>query len=253
MKQKKNILGVHFSPIGEGETISFLLKHNYNIKSYVCFPSTDTIALANNDEQLKHILNSALLTLPDGKVTEFLARIKRIKGIHTNSGLVILKALLKSDLSHFFYGLNEADLKIFKSKIIEMFPDAKILGFKSPPFVELHEIKNNKKIIKDINDIKTLGPDLVWIGISTPKQEYIANYYLPNLDKGVIVCVGAVFLYMAELIDPGPAWVKKLGIKWFYRLIQEPKRLWKHTLKFMFNFMLLLIKDLISSHRGSNY
>ncbi|MBI9054689.1 MAG: WecB/TagA/CpsF family glycosyltransferase [Bacteroidales bacterium] len=239
---KFDILGVKFNLINEKEVIELLLNYDYKNKNYICFPSTDTITLAEKNNTLQQILNNSFLTLIDGKFTELIARYKG-KNAKVTSAFNILDTLLQSNLSHFFYGLSEEDIIILKAKLKEKYPEARILGFKSPPFLSLNEIKDNISVQSDFEFINSLKPDLIWLGISTPKQDYMAHYNLQNIDQGLFVCIGAVFLYMADLVNPGPSWVKKLGIKWLYRLIQEPKRLWKHTLLTSFDFIKLIIKE----------
>lgn len=238
---KIEVLGIKFNYAPEKDITDFLMKYDYSNSNYICFPSTDTLALADKNSTLKTILNNTLLTLIDGKVTEVIARLKGKKA-KVVSAYNLLDSLLQSNLSHYFYGLGEKDLEVFKSKINKKYPNANILGFKSPPFIGLEEIQNNKVINADFEEIKSLKPNIVWLGISTPKQDYIAYYNHNSLDKGLIICIGAVFLYMADLVNPGPKWVKNLGVKWLYRLAQEPRRLWKHTVTTTFDFFKLLVK-----------
>ena len=153
-----------------------------------------------------------------------------------------MENLLQTDLTHFFYGCDDDTLARLENKLSIRFPDAKILGFKSPPYVQQHDIYPNEQIISDFKEINKLGPDIIWIGISTPKQDYLMYYYHKYLDKGIMFGVGAVFLYHAGVVDKGPEFLKKLALRWVYRLAQEPRRLFKRMIPGIAGFLVLVIK-----------
>jgi N-acetylglucosaminyldiphosphoundecaprenol N-acetyl-beta-D-mannosaminyltransferase len=106
------------------------------------------------------------------------------------------------------------------------YPNARILGFKSPPFVTTRDIAGNENIRADIEQINALKPDLVWIGISSPKQDYLMHHFHRHLDKSLMLGVGGVFLYFADGSLKSPEFIKKIGLRWAYRLSKEPARLW---------------------------
>jgi N-acetylglucosaminyldiphosphoundecaprenol N-acetyl-beta-D-mannosaminyltransferase len=78
--------------------------------------------------------------------------------------------------------------------------------------------------------VRTLRPDIIWVGLSTPKQERFMARYLPVLDTKLMVGVGAAFLFHTGAIRDSPRWVKLSGLQWLHRLLQEPTRLWKRYL-----------------------
>jgi N-acetylglucosaminyldiphosphoundecaprenol N-acetyl-beta-D-mannosaminyltransferase len=124
-----------------------------------------------------------------------------------------------------------------------------VLGYKSPPFVSAREIGSSSQVKADIEQINALKPDLVWIGISSPKQDYLMHHFYQHLDKSLMLGVGGVFLYFADESLRSPEWVKKMGLRWIYRLLKEPKRLWPKyfaTIKFLTRnspfFLRLLVK-----------
>lgn len=129
------------------------------------------------------------------------------------------------------------------------FPNAHLVGFKAPPFVDLQQRNENNIIKNDLIEINKLKPDIIWIGISTVKQDFLMYNHLKYLDQGIMIGVGAVFLYMAGVIKKGPEWVKQLGLRWILRLIQEPKRLWRSTLPSGIFFLYLVLKELFSKKR----
>lgn len=237
------ILGVKINDLGFNDIKNKIRQKKFAASNYVCFPNVYVVTKANNDILLKNILNTSFMTLPDGKPIELYAKINGRKNISTVSGYWLINDLMQSELTHFFYGGNENTLAILSRILPEKFPNAKILGYKSPPYVELNEIESNNVITEDIELINRLKPDLVWVGISSPKQDYLMYYYHKNLDQSLMLGVGAVFDYLAGTKKISPEWIKKIYLRWLYRLIQDPKRLWKKYFISNSAFLYLLSKE----------
>ncbi len=217
---------VAISSINQEQAINLLEKFNRESSSYICFPDSFTIFSAKNDPKLKAILNNSWLTMPDGKPLELYAKRKGFTNVTTVSGFWICKALLdKSETTHFFYGSRPEVLQNLKVKLKEEFPKARILGFKSPPFISLNEIQSNKNINEDMDFIAKLNPDFLWIGLSSPKQDYLMSHYYSLFKSSLLLGIGGVFEYLSGDVKKSPEWIKKLGLRWLYRLLKEPKRL----------------------------
>ena len=244
-----NIFGIYFNNMDMPQAIKFIKTYQLDNPGYICFPSTNVIAKAYKDNAFQHTLNNAILTLPDGKITEIYSRFKGIKNLKTVSGFWMMRELLKTDLTHYYYGSNEKNLLLLKEKIETEFPNAKVLGYKAPPFVEIHEIFPNSIISNDIKEINKMKPDVIWIGISNIKQDYLMYHYSKYLSQGLMIGVGAVFLYMTGEVNKGPEWIKRLGLRWVLRLFQEPKRQWKAIIPSITFFIYLVFKELLSKKR----
>ena len=249
MKQQVNspiarmdLYGTTFSITNKEETVALIEKYPFESPAYICFPSTNIVAKARKNRKFQAILNNAYLTIPDGQVTQMYARFKGIHKLQTTSGFWLLKKLLKTNRSHYFYGSDPDTLAKIKLNIEREFPDAKVLGFKSPPQLSLPEIENNNRIRNDIETIKQLNPDLIWVGLTNIKQDYLMHHYYSHLNKGLMLGVGAVFLYIAGDVKMGPPWIKKLGLRWLLRILQEPKRQIKNTLPSVLSFVGLFIR-----------
>lgn len=240
---RRTIFGTNMSCVNLEKSVKYLTSPKCKIKGYLTFPSSDIIARAYKNEKLRSILNNSILTFTDGKITEFYFRMKGEKNIRNVSGFDLLERLLNTEKTHYFYGLNNEQLKLLKDNIETQHPYSNVLGYKSPPFVKLDEIKENLQIRRDIKEINKLKPDFIWIGISSPKQDYLMKHFVDDLDQGIMVGVGAVLLYKAGIINKGPQWIKDIGMRWLVRLIQEPKRVWeKGTLQHVAFFIFLIIK-----------
>lgn len=223
MHQKVKILNVGFNPTSYEELISFL-KIDKNRIGYICFPDLYNIFRANDDEKIAQIYDSSTLTMPDGIPSKFLLKRKGYPKAITISGYWLCKKLFETNLTHYFYGTTPQNIKLMEQRIKEEFPNAKILGFKSPPFVNENDICNHQEIESDLKLISELKPDLIWIGIGSPKQDMLMYYHNLNSEGTIMLGVGAVFDYFAGTAFMGPEWLKKIGLRWFYHLIKDPKR-----------------------------
>jgi len=169
--------------------------------------------------------------------------MKGHKNINNVSGYWLMENYLQTNYTHYFYGCDDDTLEKLKHNVEHKHSNAKILGYKAPPFVDIDEITMSEQLSKDFKEINKVKPDFIWIGISSPKQDYLMNFYVNHIDHGVLIGVGAVFLYQAGLINKGPEWIKKLGLRWFVRFIQEPVRMWeKKSIQNSIYFIYLIIK-----------
>lgn len=221
-----NFLQVRISAENLGTATEKISRFPFKKSGYVCFPDASVVKAASEDALLLDILNNSFLTLPDGKPSQLAAKVQGFDQVKTVSGYYLLKSLLNSGLTHYFYGGDEEVLKKMASNLLAEFPGSKILGYKSPPFVAVDKIATDLTILNDIVEINKLKPDLVWIGISSPKQDYLMHFHHKSFHKSLLLGVGGVFLYVADGSLKSPEWMKKAGLRWVYRLAKEPKRLW---------------------------
>lgn len=243
--KRLNLYGLHFSDVNFSQTVDLIKKYKFNTPHYICFPSTNIVAKVHKNNTLKNIFNNSYLTLADGKFTEYYFRLKGNKNIENISGFWLLRELLNTDLKHYFYGGSQNTLNKLKLKIEKDFPNANVIGYASPPFVNIEEIERNEKIKNDFLKINQLKPDLIWIGISNLKQDVLMHHFVKKLDQGLMLGVGAVFLYMSGEVKKGPEWIKKLGLRWLIRVIQEPRKEWKKTVPSVLLFIKLFFLELI--------
>jgi N-acetylglucosaminyldiphosphoundecaprenol N-acetyl-beta-D-mannosaminyltransferase len=195
---------------------------------YCCFVDLSVLVATNASNELKSIIASSYMAVPDGKPVQFALHLKGYKKAETISGFWLIQELLKTSYSHYFYGGDEQTLELLQAYIVQNYPDANVLGFKNPPFfVSVSDIPKNPVLKQDIQDIRKKNPDFIWIGISSPKQDYLMSYAVKEMSSGMFMGVGAVFDYLAGTHRISPEWIKKIGFRWLYRLLQDPKRLWK--------------------------
>ncbi|MFL5741989.1 MAG: WecB/TagA/CpsF family glycosyltransferase [Flavisolibacter sp.] len=213
--------------------------------SYVCFANVHMVVEAHHDPVFAQKVNNATLTLPDGVPLVKAGSILHGKRMERIAGMDFMPRLIRSmnqDKNHsykiFFYGSTPEVLEQLKSYVEQNFSGVKIAGFISPPFRPLSE-EETEMHMRNINDS---GAEVVFVGLGCPKQEnwMAANYRNIN---AVLLGVGGAFLTTAGLQKRAPRFMQKAGLEWFYRLQQEPRRLFKRYLKTNSRFVALLMKE----------
>jgi len=167
--------------------------HQYSNTGYVCFPDSSVLTSANENGKLRNILNNSLFTLPDGKPSELYARIKGYKHVSTVSGYWLCKSLLDTELTHYFLGSIPERLVKIKHEIELNHPKANVFGYRSLPFQSIEFFKKGKIQKEAIEEINALKPNLIWIGLSSPKQDFLMKFYSPLLNQGIMLGIGGGF------------------------------------------------------------
>lgn len=181
------------------------------------------------------------MAIPDGGPLSSVGQKRGYKDMARTTGPSLMGEIFeisaKKGYRHYFYGSKEETLKLLQEKLTEHYPGIQIAGMYSPPFRLLTE-EEDKAVIGRINETE---PDFVWVGLGAPKQERWMAVHQGKID-GLMIGVGAGFDYYAENIKRAPEWMQKSNLEWFYRLMQDPKRLFKRYLntntKFIWNAMI---------------
>ncbi|MEQ1859397.1 MAG: WecB/TagA/CpsF family glycosyltransferase, partial [Chthoniobacteraceae bacterium] len=194
-------------------------------KGYVCVSGVHGVIEAQDDPALRDILNAAFLNTTDGMPLVWLGRhyvggdVDRVYG--PDLMLELFAATQRGEATHFFYGGAPGVAEELKAKLEARFPGVRIVATYTPPFRPL-DATEEKQLIDLVRDRK---PDLMWIGLSTPKQERFMAEFLPKLDTAVMLGVGAAFDFHSGRARQAPRWIQRSGFEWFYRMCCEPRRL----------------------------
>jgi N-acetylglucosaminyldiphosphoundecaprenol N-acetyl-beta-D-mannosaminyltransferase len=232
MTNRVNILGVGLSVLSLktalDEIASAIREHR---KGYICVTGVHGVIEAQADENFRRILNNAFLCTPDGMPMVWMGKIhghsemRRVYG--PDLMLDVCKWSETSGAKHFFYGGADGVADLLGKKLKEKFPNLQIVGTFTPPFRALNT-DEEKRFAETIRDAR---PDILWVGLSTPKQEKFMSEFLPKLDATLMIGVGAAFDFHSGRVKQAPIWMQRRGLEWFYRLCQEPRRLAKRYFK----------------------
>lgn len=233
--------GVAISAVNLEQTSELITQYNFQQKGYISFPDVSVIAKAQRDKKLLQILNQSLLTVADGKPIALYGRVKGFSSVRTVSGYWLCKRLLNSHLTHLFLGSTKEKLAKIKQQIDSEYPNARVRGYIDIPFYDLESFDDSQLLKKEFDHINQIKPDLIWIGLSSPKQDYLMHSHLPRLNQGIMLGIGGVFDYMAGQVVKSPEFIKSIGLRWLWRWLQEPRRLtpkYASALSFYTKFLL---------------
>lgn len=197
---------------------------------YICISNVHTSVMAYEDQQYRKVQNEAFMAVPDGKPLVLVCRKRGFRNAKRIAGpdlmLKVLEMSQEKCYSHYFYGSTEETLEKLKENLLKSYPDLKIAGMLAPPFRPLTE-EEDQEIVRKINEAK---PDFIWIGLGAPKQE---NWMYAHRGKvnGIMLGVGAAFDFHAGTLKRAPKWMQEYCLEWLYRLLQDPKRLFRRYLE----------------------
>jgi N-acetylglucosaminyldiphosphoundecaprenol N-acetyl-beta-D-mannosaminyltransferase len=245
LRDRANVLGVGVSAIDMRQAISRaqqLIREKR--KGYICVTGVHGVMEALCDATFRRILNTSFLCTPDGMPTVWVGwlqgfrRMRRVYG--PDFMLEMCRQSVASGCRHFLCGGNPGIAERLKRRLETMVPGIDIVGTFTPPFRPLSPFEEAGLMAA----VARTKPDIIWVGLSRPKQERFMAHMIDRLDTYLMVGVGAAFDIHAGVLVDAPAWMKVSGLQWLHRLLREPKRLWKRYLinnpAFVWNIVLQL-------------
>lgn len=231
---KQSVLGVGISATSYAQVVEICRgwieqarTHRDMPARYVCVTSVHGIVTAVKDPAFRSILNRADLATPDGMPVVWALRSFGLAGQNRVYGPDLMLALCQDaeERGHrlFLYGASEIALDALERNLKSRFPALSIAGRISPPFRSL-TAGEDEAITREIRDS---GADMVFVGLSTPKQEMWMAQHAGRLPGRILIGVGAAFDFHAGHLRQAPPWMRRRGLEWLFRLWMEPKRLWK--------------------------
>jgi len=237
-----NLLGLNFckqiSPLITSDAIGFPKPNHYHLTA------VSTFNFAMDHPQFKDILNSGVVICDSKPIFLTLKILKN--SVEMIRGTDFMRCVLKSDpglRNHFFIGSNSEKLFKLCEFISTNYPNVRIAGTFSPPFTDHENIIN---LILQNQELKTA--DIVWVGLGSPKQDYVAAEISKKLNVSAIG-IGAAFDFLTGYAREAPRIFRLSGFEWFYRLIIEPKRLWRRYLFGNLKFIRLAFRAFMQSFR----
>ncbi len=221
-------------------------------RQYVCVTGVHGVMESQSDPELLRIHNESGMTTPDGMPLVWCGRFAGASWMERVYGpdlmLRVCAESVDQGWSHFFYGAGPGVAEELAVALSERFPGLIVAGVHTPPFRELTE----EEVLAIAERINTARPDIVWVGLSTPRQEKWMARFRPLLTAPVLVGVGAAFDIHAGRLSQAPRWMQRSGLEWSYRLAMEPSRLWRRYLKVIPRFALKILTHPPESIRASN-
>jgi N-acetylglucosaminyldiphosphoundecaprenol N-acetyl-beta-D-mannosaminyltransferase len=228
MTKRVNVLGVGLSVLNLRTARAAIADAvRARRKGYICVTGVHGVMEAQDDAAFKKILNSAFLCTPDGMPMVWAGRLNGHREMRRVYGPdLMLDVCAWSETSgakHFFYGGADGVAKQLVQKLQAKFPKLSVVGTFTPPFRALDAAEVQKLQAQ----ISAAQPDILWVGLSTPKQERFMAEFLPKLDVTLMIGVGAAFDFHSGRVKQAPHWMQRSGLEWLYRLGSEPRRLAK--------------------------
>lgn len=251
--ERADILGVGVSAINMEDAVA-LIEHwiATRVPTYVCVTSVHGIIESLGHPRLRKIHNDAGLVTPDGMPLVWMSRWLGFDRTRRVYGPDLMRTLTTLSVSrgyrHFYYGGDHGVADRLKQTLIRSHPGLQVVGTLTPPFRPLSP-EEDDAVIAQINAAK---PDIVWVGLSTPKQEFWMAAHVGRLDAPVLIGVGAAFDFLAGTKKQAPRWMRRSGLEWLFRLLQEPRRLWRRYFTSVPQFMILAGQQLYKKYKRNS-
>jgi len=237
-----NILGVGINAITMSQAlaqISVWIAHQ--ARQYVCVCNVHTVMECQQDVAVRQAVNRAGLATPDGMPLVWLAKrsgrqkVERVYG--PDLMLELCRLSVERGFSHYFYGGAPGVPELLAETLQARFPGLQIAGTCSPPFRPLTPTETRQTV----GQLNQAGPDIIWVGLGTPKQDLWMAAHRPKLSAPLLIGVGAAFDFYTGRVRQAPRWMQKAGLEWLFRLGQEPGRLWYRYLVYNPLFISLIL------------
>ena len=217
-----NVLGVGVSALTLAEARDRVLEGKGSARrGYVCVTGVHGVMESQDDPALRRIHNEAFLVTPDGMPLVWLgpAGVERVYG--PDLMLAVCDAGRARGTRHYFYGGAPGVAEELRDRLCARYPGLEVVGTFTPPFrplndAELHALQAN---------VSRTRPDVMWIGLGTPKQERFMAEHWRTLDAGLLIGVGAAFDFHTGRVRQAPRWMQRSGLEWLFRMFTEPRRL----------------------------
>jgi N-acetylglucosaminyldiphosphoundecaprenol N-acetyl-beta-D-mannosaminyltransferase len=247
---RTNVLGVGVSAVNIPRAVAEIERHiRDRLPGYVCVTGAHGVMECQRDEGLRQIHNRASLVTPDGMPLVWLSRWHGAREVSRVYGPDLMLAFCERSVGkgyrHYFYGGAEGVPERLADRLCRRFPGLVVAGTYSPPFRALSDAED-AALVERVNAAR---PDLVWVGLSTPKQERWMAAHRAKLEAPMLIGVGAAFDFHAGLKPQAPRWIQRSGFEWLFRTLSEPRRLGRRYAYIVPMFSLLVLSQEIGVRR----
>jgi len=242
--QSYPVLGVHVDAVQIPQVVEQLERwiQNRNDGRFISVANIHVVMEAQEDASFKKQINSAALCVPDGMPLIWCGRLRghglRRRVYGPELMITFCRETASKGYRHFLYGGAPEVTNQLVKQLQRSCPGIQIAGFDSPPFRPLTR-EEDEEAIRRINDAR---PDVLWVGLGCPKQERWIHDHRERLAVPAIIAIGQAFDLLSGKKRRAPAWMSENGLEWLFRLLQDPRRLWRRYLvyntKFLYFFSL---------------
>ena len=230
-RRRVDVLGVHISALTMTSAVARVAEWIASGRQhYVCVTGVHGVMESQADGTLRDIHNRAGMVTPDGMPMVWAAHHAGAFEVERVCGRDLLPAVARAGADNgwrfFLYGGKEGVPERLAAHLERWYPGLEVVGYLSPPFRPL-TTDEDAAIVQRIN---ALGPHVVWVGLSTPKQERWMAEHVGRLDAPVMIGIGAAFDMHTGAVPNAPELMQRAGLEWLFRLVQEPRRLWRRYL-----------------------
>ena len=254
-----SILGARIDNFPSYEAVYRVLRKELGDRdqsAYCTVNNAFTMVEGTRRPEFRAIINQSLLSLADGRPLSVIGWLKGAREMHRIFGPTLLEKVLdwgrQEGLRHFFFGNTPETLARMEQVIQERYPGAIIAGMIAPPFHAFTAAENQEYLAA----MRHARPHIIWVSLGAPKQEEWIYRHFQEVERGLFIGIGAGFSYLAGTIKHAPAWMKYMALEWFYRLLQEPNRLWRRYMISNTLFIVYLVRDcltgILAGGRSSN-
>ncbi len=252
-RKRVNVLGVEIDAVNLAETVSLIAAWiEQKNMGYVNFCTVNTIMESLCSPKLKQALKGGM-TVPDGMPLVWLCRYYGYRDVSRVYGPDLMLAFCRYSerrgYRHFFYGGAPGIARELAAKLKIRFSRLEIAGSYTPPFRKSGEFEEYSVI----DSINASHPDVVWVGLGTPKQDLWLAQHRHLLNAPVLAAVGAAFNYHSGRSRQAPSWMQRSGLEWIFRLINEPRRLAFRYLIYNPVFILLVLMQLMGLRKYNSF
>lgn len=250
MDKKLNLFGIYYTAIDYEQATRVITENASKNKSYgVSALAVHGLITAYQQESLKKLVNTIDLVVPDGQPVRWALNSFYRAGLKDRvyGPLLTLKVLEAANNKHlkvYLYGSTKQTCERFSRFINQKYPNIEIAGVHVDRFRDATEAED----LDDIEKINSSGAHIVLVGRGCPRQEIWVANHLGKINAAMMA-VGAAFDFHAGTVRQAPAWMQNAGLEWLFRLIQEPKRLWKRYLLTNSMFIFLFFKHKFSARK----
>lgn len=236
------IIGVPISAVNMESCVRYIFTHWPQAEgNYICVSNVHTTVMAHDDSAYFEIQKNSFLSVPDGKPLSVIGKRKYPK-MDRVTGPDLMRRIFELSkekrLRHFFYGNTQENLNLLVARLKQDYPWLEIAGREPSVFREMTPAEE-QQLADRINAVK---PDFVWVALGAPRQEFFCARMKARV-QSLMIGVGGAFNVLAGIVPEAPQWMQNFSMEWLYRLMMEPRRLFKRYLLTNTKFLWLLLKS----------